>query len=652
MDGHVKLADFGLSKENFTAESLSMSFCGSPEYMSPEMLSRTGHNKSIDLYSLGALLYEMLTGLPPHYSANRQEMYQSIVSDPVFYPPYVSLSAASLMQGLLRKSAEDRLGARGGIAEIKAHKFFAGVDWDELNARKLPCPNPLDVRRSHFDPEFLAAAISWSQDEAALCDPRPRSQSASECLAHSQTTCGSQEEDEAWKKSDYIRSILVTQVERASDNSHKGKARSPKKRGVLDIKQFFEKPRRAEDPFPGYVYNFKDPVSAPSQYESIVRIQPCKESQKLKTVSGDCEGGEPEVAVVAESGSSSSGNTARRESTGTSRRDPVAPAEVLGKMKRLTVPKVHTRCSSMRSASRNGGAAQKSGEKIGCGGSKFKKESQREKAGQLETSKLIGQCKSKKCAGLIKLNDELVGVVSERKRSRPKQKPHGNPKRVQTRQCARKTDRSYHYATTESANREEAKRVEKKAAGTGKSRDKSCVLDPTDSDEEESYLRRDCSQTKELRPPEKAESSNSPEKHKHPPGKSSSGYVSLQQTLRRLTAKQSSLSSVRKSCQSKESSKALKAVVGHIHSAAQGSPSKAAKKALHSSGCKDMLLIQVRFWTQKDNRPSRDSPRRDSPKRGWSAAIPRLGRRKRSLRGRRRRTRGTTRSAGTTGRSS
>lgn len=62
LDGHIKLTDFGLSKENFNANSRSYSFCGSPEYMSPEMLSRKGHNLSIDYYSLGALLYEMLTG--------------------------------------------------------------------------------------------------------------------------------------------------------------------------------------------------------------------------------------------------------------------------------------------------------------------------------------------------------------------------------------------------------------------------------------------------------------------------------------------------------------------------------------------------------------------------------------------------------------
>ena len=68
IDGHIKLADFGLSKVLPSHASVTNSFCGSPEYMSPEMLNGTGHGFSIDYYSLGAILFEMLTGLPPFYS--------------------------------------------------------------------------------------------------------------------------------------------------------------------------------------------------------------------------------------------------------------------------------------------------------------------------------------------------------------------------------------------------------------------------------------------------------------------------------------------------------------------------------------------------------------------------------------------------------
>ena len=75
IDGHIRITDFGLSKDNFSHRTRASSFCGSPEYMSPEMLSQEFHTRMVDFYSLGALLYEMLVGLPPLYSNNREEMY-------------------------------------------------------------------------------------------------------------------------------------------------------------------------------------------------------------------------------------------------------------------------------------------------------------------------------------------------------------------------------------------------------------------------------------------------------------------------------------------------------------------------------------------------------------------------------------------------
>ena len=79
IDGHIKLADFGLSKVMENKNMKTNSFCGSPEYMSPEMLLGNGHSYSVDYYSLGAILFEMLTGLPPFYDTNRHKMYRDIV---------------------------------------------------------------------------------------------------------------------------------------------------------------------------------------------------------------------------------------------------------------------------------------------------------------------------------------------------------------------------------------------------------------------------------------------------------------------------------------------------------------------------------------------------------------------------------------------
>lgn len=100
IDGHVRLADFGLSKIIKRYER-SYSFCGSPEYMCPEILKREGHNYLVDYYTLGVLLYEMLTGLPPYYNSNKNEMSRNILEADLTYPKYLNSDAISLIKGLL-----------------------------------------------------------------------------------------------------------------------------------------------------------------------------------------------------------------------------------------------------------------------------------------------------------------------------------------------------------------------------------------------------------------------------------------------------------------------------------------------------------------------------------------------------------------------
>lgn len=80
IEGHVRIADFGLSKPDIGREEKAYSFCGSPEYMAPEMLLKQGHSQSVDYYCLGALLYELLTGLPPFYSTDTNQIYQDILT--------------------------------------------------------------------------------------------------------------------------------------------------------------------------------------------------------------------------------------------------------------------------------------------------------------------------------------------------------------------------------------------------------------------------------------------------------------------------------------------------------------------------------------------------------------------------------------------
>ena len=140
-EGHLRLADFGLSKMEIGSADVTKTFCGSPEYMAPEMLARLGHGHALDFYQLGALLYELLTGLPPFYSQNRLKMYQDIISAsratelPV--PGRVSKQAEDLVRRMLERDPAKRL---ANAKEIKAHAFLKDVDWEKLRRREVPPP--------------------------------------------------------------------------------------------------------------------------------------------------------------------------------------------------------------------------------------------------------------------------------------------------------------------------------------------------------------------------------------------------------------------------------------------------------------------------------------------------------------------------------
>ena len=135
--GHIALCDFGLCKLDMKDEDRTNTFCGTPEYLAPELLLGQGYTKTVDWWTLGVLLYEMLTGLPPFYDDNTNEMYRKILSEPLHFPgPEIVPSAAKdLLTRLLDRRPDKRLGANGA-SEIKAHPFFNQVDWRKLVQRK------------------------------------------------------------------------------------------------------------------------------------------------------------------------------------------------------------------------------------------------------------------------------------------------------------------------------------------------------------------------------------------------------------------------------------------------------------------------------------------------------------------------------------
>ncbi|XP_065852537.1 serine/threonine-protein kinase AtPK2/AtPK19-like [Euphorbia lathyris] len=131
-DGHVMLTDFGLAKQ-FDENTRSNSMCGTVEYMAPEIVLGRGHDKAADWWSVGILLYEMLTGKPPYTGGNRDKIQQKIVKDKMKLPAFLSSEAHSLLKGLLQKDTGRRLASE----DIKRHKWFKGINWKKLDSREI-----------------------------------------------------------------------------------------------------------------------------------------------------------------------------------------------------------------------------------------------------------------------------------------------------------------------------------------------------------------------------------------------------------------------------------------------------------------------------------------------------------------------------------
>ncbi|KAF2148197.1 kinase-like protein, partial [Myriangium duriaei CBS 260.36] len=162
-NGHIALCDFGLSKANLSKGDTTNTFCGTTEYLAPEvLLDEAGYTKMVDFWSLGVLVFEMCCGWSPFYAEDTQQMYKNIAFGKVRFPrDALSVEGRNFVKGLLNRNPNHRLGAKKDADELMEHPFFDDVDWQALGRKALVPPfkpklkGELDT--SNFDPEFTNA---------------------------------------------------------------------------------------------------------------------------------------------------------------------------------------------------------------------------------------------------------------------------------------------------------------------------------------------------------------------------------------------------------------------------------------------------------------------------------------------------------------
>uniref|UniRef100_A0A8C2C5Z4 non-specific serine/threonine protein kinase n=1 Tax=Cyprinus carpio TaxID=7962 RepID=A0A8C2C5Z4_CYPCA len=164
-DGHMKITDFGLCKEGITDEATMRTFCGTPEYLAPEVLEDNDYGRAVDWWGLGVVMYEMMCGRLPFYNQDHERLFELIVMEEIRFPKSLSPEAKALLTGLLRKDPKQRLGGGPDDArEVMGHKFFSGIHWEDVLQKKLVPPfkpqvtSETDTR--YFDDEFTAQSIT------------------------------------------------------------------------------------------------------------------------------------------------------------------------------------------------------------------------------------------------------------------------------------------------------------------------------------------------------------------------------------------------------------------------------------------------------------------------------------------------------------
>nr|BAE25785.1 unnamed protein product [Mus musculus] len=170
-DGHIKIADFGMCKEYIFGEGRASTFCGTPDYIAPEILQGLKYSFSVDWWSFGVLLYEMLIGQSPFHGDDEDELFESIRVDTPHYPRWITKESKDIMEKLFERDPDKRLGVTGNI---RIHPFFKTINWSLLEKRKVEPPFKPKVKSpsdySNFDPEFLNEKPQLSFSDKNLID--------------------------------------------------------------------------------------------------------------------------------------------------------------------------------------------------------------------------------------------------------------------------------------------------------------------------------------------------------------------------------------------------------------------------------------------------------------------------------------------------
>lgn len=174
-DGYICLTDFGLAKlleDHVQAET----FCGTPDYLAPEILHRTGHGFPVDWWTLGILVYDMICGFPPFFTGgnNPQKMYKMIKTKPIYFPDaqrhkiYMSDNCKDFILKLLDKEAESRLGTAGDIEEVLSHPWLSEIDPQQILEKTIEAPmkpslsnDQLDT--NNFDKQFTSEEVKVTE---------------------------------------------------------------------------------------------------------------------------------------------------------------------------------------------------------------------------------------------------------------------------------------------------------------------------------------------------------------------------------------------------------------------------------------------------------------------------------------------------------